>query len=81
MVPHLNGIHGLFVYYYNFYCDCFSLSALASNLCFNLSDGGYNTRTDLIDAPSCSLARGSSVNGLGKTCVNSTPESWCCVFC
>ncbi|KAK7506010.1 hypothetical protein BaRGS_00002732 [Batillaria attramentaria] len=42
-----------------------SLRSLASNLCFNLSDGIFNTRTDLIDAPSCSLARGTSVNGLG----------------
>ncbi|KAK7087914.1 probable E3 ubiquitin-protein ligase HECTD4 isoform X2 [Littorina saxatilis] len=42
-----------------------SLRSLASNLSFSLSDGVFNTRTDLIDAPSCSLARGSSINGLG----------------
>ncbi|KAL8604631.1 hypothetical protein ACOMHN_013411 [Nucella lapillus] len=42
-----------------------SLRSLASSLSFTLSDGLFNTRTDLIDAPSCSLARGSSVVGLG----------------
>ncbi|XP_013380029.1 probable E3 ubiquitin-protein ligase HECTD4 isoform X2 [Lingula anatina] len=41
------------------------LRTLANNVCFNLSDGQYNTRSDLIDAPTCALARGASVLGLG----------------
>ncbi|XP_025090246.1 probable E3 ubiquitin-protein ligase HECTD4 isoform X2 [Pomacea canaliculata] len=42
-----------------------SLRSLATNLCFSLNDGLFTTRSDLIDAPSCSLARGTSVSSLG----------------
>ena len=41
-------------------------SALASNLCFNVDDGQFISRSDLIDAPTCALARGAPVAGLGK---------------
>ena len=41
-------------------------SALASNLCFSVDDGQFISRSDLIDAPTCALARGAPVAGLGK---------------
>ena len=37
--------------------------ALGSNLCFNVSDGNFNTRTDLVDASTCGLARGAAIQG------------------
>ncbi len=40
------------------------VSALASNLCFSVDDGQFVSRTDLMDAPTCALARGASVLGL-----------------
>ncbi|ESO97623.1 hypothetical protein LOTGIDRAFT_228255 [Lottia gigantea] len=53
-------------------------SLLASNLCFNIDDGQFNTRVDLMDAPSCSLARGTAVNSLG-TCFDVCNNSiWVC---
>lgn len=38
---------------------------LASSLVFNLADGQFNSRADLIDAPGSSLGRGAQVAGLG----------------
>lgn len=45
-------------------------SVLASSLVFNLADGQFSSRADLIDAPGSSLGRGAQVAGLGelKTC-------------
>ena len=40
--------------------------ALANNLCFNVEDGQFNTRSELVDAPTCSIARGAPVLGLGE---------------
>ncbi|TSW08319.1 putative E3 ubiquitin-protein ligase HECTD4 [Bagarius yarrelli] len=42
-----------------------SLKILASNLVFNLSDGQFVSRVDLIDAHGSSLGRGTPVAGLG----------------
>lgn len=44
---------------------CFFLVVLASSLVFNLADGQFSSRTDLIDAPGSSLGRGAQVAGLG----------------
>lgn len=60
----------------------FSL-VLASSLVFNLADGQFSSRADLIDAPGSSLGRGAQVAGLGKLsflpilllCVNLTAQS------
>ncbi|XP_055958013.1 probable E3 ubiquitin-protein ligase HECTD4 [Patella vulgata] len=54
------------------------VQVLACNLCFNITDGQFNTRVDLMDAPSCSLARGTAVNSLG-TCFDVSNNSiWVC---
>ncbi|XP_062874264.1 probable E3 ubiquitin-protein ligase HECTD4 isoform X2 [Trichomycterus rosablanca] len=42
-----------------------SMKILTSNLVFNLSDGEFISRVDLIDAPGSSLGRGAQVAGLG----------------
>ncbi|XP_026795565.1 probable E3 ubiquitin-protein ligase HECTD4 isoform X2 [Pangasianodon hypophthalmus] len=42
-----------------------SLKILTSNLVFNLNDGQFVSRADLIDAPGSSLGRGAQVAGLG----------------
>lgn len=42
------------------------LSVLASSLVFNLADGQFSSRADLIDAPGSSLGRGAQVAGLGE---------------
>ncbi|KAL4646588.1 putative E3 ubiquitin-protein ligase HECTD4 isoform X5 [Arapaima gigas] len=42
-----------------------SLKILASSLVFNLADGQFSSRADLIDAPGSSLGRGAQVSGLG----------------
>lgn len=39
---------------------------MASSLVFNLADGQFSSRADLIDAPGSSLGRGAQVAGLGK---------------
>ncbi|TRY90504.1 hypothetical protein DNTS_002641, partial [Danionella cerebrum] len=44
-----------------------SLKILASSLVFNLTDGQFSNRVDLLDAPGSSLGRGAQVAGLG-TC-------------
>lgn len=41
-------------------------SVLASSLVFNLADGQFSSRADLIDAPGSSLGRGAQVAGLGE---------------
>lgn len=41
-------------------------SVLASSLVFNLADGQFSSRADLIDAPGSSLGRGAQVAGLGN---------------
>lgn len=43
-------------------------SVLASSLVFNLADGQFSSRADLIDAPGSSLGRGAQVAGLGELC-------------
>ena len=35
------------------------------SLCFRLDDGQFLARSDLVDAPTCSLARGAPVLGMG----------------
>lgn len=42
------------------------LSVLSSSLVFNLADGQFSSRADLIDAPGSSLGRGAQVAGLGE---------------
>ncbi|XP_078681858.1 putative E3 ubiquitin-protein ligase HECTD4 [Branchiostoma floridae x Branchiostoma belcheri] len=42
-----------------------SLRVLATSLCFSTASGQYTNRCELVDAPTCSLARGASVQGLG----------------
>ncbi|CDQ83254.1 unnamed protein product [Oncorhynchus mykiss] len=42
-----------------------SLKILSSSLAFNLVDGQFSSRADLIDAPGSSLGRGAQVAGLG----------------
>lgn len=39
---------------------------LASSLVFNLADGQFSSRADLIDAPGSSVGRGAQVAGLGE---------------
>lgn len=43
------------------------LAVLASSLVFNLADGQFSSRADLIDAPGSSLGRGAQVSGLGES--------------
>lgn len=42
------------------------MPVLASSLVFNLADGQFSSRADLIDAPGSSLGRGAQVAGLGE---------------
>lgn len=39
---------------------------LASNMCFNVETGQFNSRSDLSDAPTCALGRGAPLQALGK---------------
>ncbi|XP_058014322.1 probable E3 ubiquitin-protein ligase HECTD4 isoform X2 [Ahaetulla prasina] len=64
-----------------------SLKILASSLVYNLSDGQFASRADLIDAAGSSLGRGALVPGLGAcydamnnmiwTCSNDYIDQWC----
>ncbi|XP_062371736.1 probable E3 ubiquitin-protein ligase HECTD4 isoform X2 [Sardina pilchardus] len=64
-----------------------SLKILASSLVFNLADGQFLSRVDLIDAPGSSLGRGAQVGGLGAcydalnnliwTCSSDYMDQWC----
>ncbi|XP_025916131.1 probable E3 ubiquitin-protein ligase HECTD4 isoform X3 [Apteryx rowi] len=64
-----------------------SLKILASSLVFNISDGQFTSRADLIDAAGSSLGRGALVPGLGAcydtmnnmiwTCSNDYIDQWC----
>uniref|UniRef100_A0A8B9JW99 HECT domain E3 ubiquitin protein ligase 4 n=1 Tax=Astyanax mexicanus TaxID=7994 RepID=A0A8B9JW99_ASTMX len=64
-----------------------SLKILASSLVFNLADGQFSSRADLIDAPGSSLGRGAQVAGLGAcydalnnliwTCSSDYMDQWC----
>ncbi|KAM8797794.1 putative E3 ubiquitin-protein ligase HECTD4 isoform 1-T1 [Eudromia elegans] len=64
-----------------------SLKILASSLVFNISDGQFTSRADLIDASGSSLGRGALVPGLGAcydtmnnmiwTCSNDYIDQWC----
>ncbi|XP_027132186.1 probable E3 ubiquitin-protein ligase HECTD4 isoform X1 [Larimichthys crocea] len=64
-----------------------SLKILASSLVFNLADGQFSSRADLIDAPGSSLGRGAQVAGLGAcydalnnliwTCSSDYIDQWC----
>lgn len=47
----------------------FVSKVLASSLVYNISDGQFTSRADLIDAAGSSLGRGALVPGLGKTCL------------
>ncbi|XP_053376531.1 probable E3 ubiquitin-protein ligase HECTD4 [Mercenaria mercenaria] len=42
-----------------------SLRSLATNQCFTLTDGQFVQRPDLMDAPSCAIARGAPIASLG----------------
>ena len=44
----------------------FVSEVLASSLVYNISDGQFTSRADLIDAAGSSLGRGALVPGLGK---------------
>uniref|UniRef100_A0ABI0NWF5 HECT domain E3 ubiquitin protein ligase 4 n=1 Tax=Bos taurus TaxID=9913 RepID=A0ABI0NWF5_BOVIN len=60
---------------------------LASSLVYNISDGQFTSRADLIDAAGSSLGRGALVPGLGAcydtvnnmlwTCSNDYIDQWC----
>ncbi|KAK2522841.1 Hectd4 [Columba guinea] len=62
-------------------------AVLASSLVFNISDGQFTSRADLIDAAGSSLGRGALVPGLGAcydtmnnmiwTCSNDYIDQWC----
>ncbi|XP_041436316.1 probable E3 ubiquitin-protein ligase HECTD4 isoform X3 [Xenopus laevis] len=62
-------------------------AVLASSLVFNISDGQFTNRADLIDASGSSLGRGALVTGLGAcydsinnmiwTCSNDYIDQWC----
>ncbi|XP_041692213.2 probable E3 ubiquitin-protein ligase HECTD4 isoform X1 [Coregonus clupeaformis] len=64
-----------------------SLKILSSSLVFNLADGQFSSRADLIDAPGSSLGRGAQVSGLGAcydalnnliwTCSSDYMDQWC----
>ncbi|ROL42235.1 putative E3 ubiquitin-protein ligase HECTD4 [Anabarilius grahami] len=64
-----------------------SLKILASSLVFNLADGQFSNRADLVDAPGSSLGRGAQVAGLGAcydalnnliwTCSSDYMDQWC----
>nr|XP_060642062.1 probable E3 ubiquitin-protein ligase HECTD4 isoform X2 [Anolis sagrei ordinatus] len=64
-----------------------SLKILASSLVYNISDGQFASRADLIDAAGSSLGRGALVPGLGAcydamnnmiwTCSNDYIDQWC----
>ncbi|XP_074211951.1 putative E3 ubiquitin-protein ligase HECTD4 isoform X4 [Camelus bactrianus] len=64
-----------------------SLKILASSLVYNISDGQFTSRVDLIDAAGSSLGRGALVPGLGAcydtvnnmlwTCSNDYIDQWC----
>ncbi|XP_043571193.1 probable E3 ubiquitin-protein ligase HECTD4 [Chiloscyllium plagiosum] len=64
-----------------------SLKVLSSSLVFNISDGQFNSRADLIDAAGSSLGRGALVPGLGAcydamnnmiwTCSSDYMDQWC----
>ncbi|KAJ7994262.1 hypothetical protein DPEC_G00264060 [Dallia pectoralis] len=64
-----------------------SLKILSSSLVFNLADGQFSSRVDLIDAPGSSLGRGAQVAGLGAcydslnnliwTCSSDYMDQWC----
>ncbi|XP_061026203.1 probable E3 ubiquitin-protein ligase HECTD4 isoform X7 [Eubalaena glacialis] len=64
-----------------------SLKILASSLVYNISDGQFTSRADLIDAAGSSLGRGALVPGLGAcydtvnnmlwTCSNDYIDQWC----
>uniref|UniRef100_A0A8C1PPD2 HECT domain E3 ubiquitin protein ligase 4 n=1 Tax=Cyprinus carpio TaxID=7962 RepID=A0A8C1PPD2_CYPCA len=64
-----------------------SLKILASSLVFNLADGQFSSRSDLVDAPGSSLGRGAQVAGLGAcydalnnliwTCSSDYMDQWC----
>jgi hypothetical protein len=41
-------------------------TVLASSLVYNISDGQFTSRADLMDAAGSSLGRGALVPGLGK---------------
>ena len=64
----------MYLLFYYFYMILLTIkylfSALATNMCYNVFDGLFNSRVDLVDAPACSLARGASVLGLGKNYIN-----------
>lgn len=42
-----------------------SLRSLATNMCYGVKDGLFVGRSDLVDAPTCGLARGALLQGLG----------------
>lgn len=48
-------------------------TVLASSLVYNISDGQFTSRADLIDAAGSSLGRGALVPGLGKTQIHLFP--------
>ncbi|EGW07420.1 putative E3 ubiquitin-protein ligase KIAA0614 [Cricetulus griseus] len=62
-------------------------AVLASSLVYNISDGQFTSRADLIDAAGSSLGRGALVPGLGAcydtvnnmlwTCSNDYIDQWC----
>uniref|UniRef100_A0A4W3K6B9 HECT domain E3 ubiquitin protein ligase 4 n=1 Tax=Callorhinchus milii TaxID=7868 RepID=A0A4W3K6B9_CALMI len=64
-----------------------SLKILSSSLVFNISDGQFTSRADLIDAAGSSLGRGALVPGLGAcydamnnmiwTCSSDYMDQWC----
>lgn len=62
-----SGTLGLWFWYYvqKYWKSCYIL-VLASNMCFNVETGQFNTRSDLSDAPTCALGRGAPLQGLGK---------------
>ncbi|WAR02868.1 HECD4-like protein [Mya arenaria] len=55
-----------------------SLRSLATNHCFSLSDGQFSQRPELMDAPSCAIARGAPITSLGVCFDQLNNMIWAC---
>ncbi|XP_014672194.1 PREDICTED: uncharacterized protein LOC106812745 [Priapulus caudatus] len=54
------------------------LRSLAINMMYSVSEGQFISRTELADAPTCSLARGTTTSSLGVCFDMHNNQIWCC---
>ncbi|XP_063396384.1 probable E3 ubiquitin-protein ligase HECTD4 [Mytilus trossulus] len=54
------------------------LRTLGSCMCFHVKDGLYATKTDLSDAPTCSLGRGAAISAVGLCFDVMNNSIWMC---